>query len=70
MVISIKSERKPFKMLDEPTVEELTVEVDMLKAWLPLMVKLDSSFDVNLNNADDPEVLKSIDNTLRGQQSH
>ena len=57
-------------MLDEPTVEELTVEVDMLKAWLPLMVKLDSSFDVNLNNADDPEVLKSIDNTLRGQQSH
>lgn len=61
-----KVRTKTFKMLDEPTVEELTVEVDMLKAWLPLMVKLDSSFDVNLNNADDPEVLKSIDNTLRG----
>lgn len=65
-----KVRTKTFKMLDEPTVEELTVEVDMLKAWLPLMVKLDSSFDVNLNNADDPEVLKSIDNTLRGQQSY
>ncbi|CAK9084158.1 Hypothetical protein SCF082_LOCUS39934 [Durusdinium trenchii] len=62
-----KVRTKTFKMLDEPTVEELTVEVDMLKAWLPLMVKLDSSFDVNLNNADDPEVLKSIDTTLRGQ---
>eukprot|EP00913_Durusdinium_trenchii_P031406 g29404.t2 len=41
-----KVRTKTFKMLDEPTVEELTVEVDMLKAWLPLMVKLDSSFDV------------------------
>ena len=29
-------------------VQELTVEVDMLKAWLPLMVHLDSSFDINL----------------------
>ena len=62
-----KVRTKTFKMLDEPTVEELTVEVDMLKAWLPLMVTLDSSFDVNLNNADDPQVLRAIDKTLRGQ---
>jgi len=61
-----KVRTKTFKMVDEPTIEELTVEVEMLKAWLPLMVKLDSSFDVNLNNADDPEVLQSIEKTLKG----
>ncbi|CAE7261185.1 unnamed protein product, partial [Symbiodinium pilosum] len=65
-----KVRTKTFKMVDEPTIEELTVEVEMLKAWLPLMVKLDSSFDVNLNNADDPEVLQSIEKTLRGEKSH
>ncbi|CAJ1377531.1 unnamed protein product [Effrenium voratum] len=35
-----KVRTKTFKMVDEPTVEELTVEVSMLKAWLPLMVRL------------------------------
>ncbi|CAE7778885.1 unnamed protein product [Symbiodinium sp. CCMP2456] len=65
-----KVRTKTFKMVDEPTIEELTVEVEMLKAWLPLMVKLDSSFDVNLNNADDPEVLQSIEKTLRGETAH
>lgn len=62
-----KVRTKTFKMVDQPTIEELTVEVDMLKTWLPLMVKLDSGFDVNLNNADDPHVLKNIEKVLRGQ---
>eukprot|EP00931_Biecheleriopsis_adriatica_P074671 TRINITY_DN4867_c0_g3_i1.p1 TRINITY_DN4867_c0_g3~~TRINITY_DN4867_c0_g3_i1.p1 ORF type:complete len:263 (+),score=45.33 TRINITY_DN4867_c0_g3_i1:56-790(+) len=61
-----KLRTKTFKMVDQPTIDELTVEVEMLRAWLPLMVKLDSGFDVNLNNADDPHVLRSIERTLRG----
>lgn len=64
-----KVRTKTFKMVDQPTIEELTVEVDMLKTWLPLMVKLDSGFDVNLNNADDPHVLRNIEKVLRGQNS-
>eukprot|EP00440_Ansanella_granifera_P057921 gb/GFBE01062788.1/.p1 GENE.gb/GFBE01062788.1/~~gb/GFBE01062788.1/.p1 ORF type:complete len:567 (+),score=150.73 gb/GFBE01062788.1/:1-1701(+) len=62
-----KVRTKTFKMVDQPTIEELTVEVEMLRAWLPLMVKLDSGFDVNLNNADDPQVLRTIERTLRGE---
>eukprot|EP00930_Biecheleria_cincta_P084844 TRINITY_DN74277_c0_g1_i1.p1 TRINITY_DN74277_c0_g1~~TRINITY_DN74277_c0_g1_i1.p1 ORF type:complete len:592 (-),score=129.41 TRINITY_DN74277_c0_g1_i1:118-1893(-) len=62
-----KIRTKTFKMVDQPTIEELTVELDMLKTWLPLMVKLDSGFDVNLNNADDPHVLRNIEKVLRGE---
>jgi len=61
-----KVRTKTFKMVDQPTIEELTVEVEMLRTWLPHMIKLDSSFDINLNNADDPEVLRNIERTLKG----
>jgi len=62
-----KVRTKTFKMLDQPTVEELTVELAMLQKWLPLMVGLDNSFDVNLNDLEDPVTLRRIERTLRGQ---
>merc|ERR1719313_3339652 len=47
-----KVRTKTFKMLDQPTIEEMTIECEMLQKWLPLMVNLDDGFDVNLNNVD------------------
>mmetsp|Transcript_105852 Transcript_105852/g.225930 ORF Transcript_105852/g.225930 Transcript_105852/m.225930 type:complete len:502 (-) Transcript_105852:30-1535(-) len=61
-----KVRTKTFKMLDQPTIEELTVEVAMVHKWLPLMVKLDNGFDVNLNDVEDPRTLQTIERTLRG----
>lgn len=61
-----KVRTKTFKMVDQPTIEELTVEVAMLHKWLPLMVNLDSGFDVNLNDVEDPRTLQAIEKTLRG----
>lgn len=62
-----KVRTKTFKMVDQPSVDELITQIGMLRTWLPLMVKLDSNFDVNLNNADDPTVLRRITSVLRGE---
>jgi len=61
-----KVRTKTFKLLDEPTIEELTVEVSMLMKWVPLMVDLDKSFDVNLENVEDAAMLQRIEETLQG----
>lgn len=61
-----KVRTKTFKLVDQPTIDELTVEVSMLQKWLPLMVKLDTSFDVNLSDVEDTQELKKIYKLLRG----
>lgn len=63
----LKVRTKTFKLVDQPTIEELTVEVSMLTKWLPLMVSLDRGFDVNLNEVDDPQALQRIEKVLSGQ---
>jgi len=61
-----KVRTKTFKMLEHPTAEELALEVSMLLKWLPLMVKLDRSFDVNLRTIGDSVTLQSIERMLSG----
>lgn len=61
-----KVRTKTFKMVDQPTIEELTLQVEMLIKWVPLMVKLDNGFDVNLNDVEDPRALQRIERTLKG----
>lgn len=63
-----KVRTKTFKLVDQPTIEELTVEVGMLVKWLPLMVRLDRGFDVNLNEVDNTETLKRIETVLSGSE--
>eukprot|EP00929_Paragymnodinium_shiwhaense_P102796 TRINITY_DN6602_c0_g1_i1.p1 TRINITY_DN6602_c0_g1~~TRINITY_DN6602_c0_g1_i1.p1 ORF type:complete len:609 (-),score=161.59 TRINITY_DN6602_c0_g1_i1:203-2029(-) len=63
-----KVRRKTFKMVDQPTVEELLVEVDMCRKWLPMMVNLDDGFDVNLDDLEDAAQIEAIEETLRGKQ--
>lgn len=61
-----KVRTKTFKMLDLPSVDELTVELAMVQKWLPLMIQLDGSFDVNLDDLEDPVTLRRIERTLKG----
>jgi len=61
-----KVRTKTFKMLDQPTVEELAVELALVQKWLPLMTRLDNSFDINLSDLEDPAVLRRIERTLHG----
>jgi len=61
-----KVRTKTFKMLDQPSVEELAVELALVQQWVPLMTRLDNSFDVNLSDLEDPAVLRHIEQTLLG----
>lgn len=58
---------KTFKMLDQPTVEELNVQVDLLHNWVPLMVALDDGFDVEFDSLENDNQLKEIEATLQGK---
>ncbi|CAK0876595.1 unnamed protein product [Prorocentrum cordatum] len=58
----IKVRTKTFKMLDEPTDDELIVELSLLHRWLPLMVELDDGFDVDLNSLDGDVQIDEIEN--------
>lgn len=61
-----KVRTKTLKMVDQPSIDELNTQLGLLRTWLPLMIKLDSDFDLNLNNAADPSTLKHITTTLCG----
>merc|ERR1712151_216505 len=56
---------KTFKMLDEPMVEELIVELKLLNQWVEKIVSLDDGLDVELENLDDARNISEIEDALR-----
>mmetsp|Transcript_117570 Transcript_117570/g.379441 ORF Transcript_117570/g.379441 Transcript_117570/m.379441 type:complete len:503 (+) Transcript_117570:109-1617(+) len=58
---------KTVKMLSEPTVEELTAELALLKSWLPHMVRKDCGFDIELDCTDDDERLRELHKQVTGE---
>lgn len=65
----VKLRTKTLKMLDEPTVEELTAEITLLHRWLPHMVQRDCGFDIELDNTEDNEHLMAIDKDITGEET-
>eukprot|EP00971_Amphidinium_carterae_P190817 3786613-Amphidinium_carterae.1 len=57
----IKVRTKTFKLVDQPTVDELTTEVTLLEQWLPLMVTVDKTFDINLEDMEGPPHMWGIE---------
>ncbi|CAK0855303.1 unnamed protein product [Prorocentrum cordatum] len=60
----LKVRTKTFKFLEEPTEEELIVELSLLHRWIPLMVELGDSFDIDLNSLDDEAAFGEVENML------
>lgn len=60
---------KTFKMIDAPSVEELSAQQDMLHQWLPRIVKKDDHFDANLSAIGSAEELKAIEDALGDPRS-
>jgi len=56
---------KVTKMLDEPTVEELQIELELIRQWLPLMVKHDGGFSMDLAGLQGWEEASAIEEALR-----
>lgn len=63
-----KLRTKTLKMLNEPTVEELTAELSLLKMWLPHMVKKDSGFDLELESSEDNDRLMQLHKVITGEE--
>lgn len=61
-----KVRTKTCKIIDDPSMQELAVELDLLHHWLPLLVALDDGFDCDLNDLDDAGAIAQIESTLRG----
>jgi len=59
---------KSFKMIDQPTPEELHVELPMIRGWIPQLVYLDNGCDFDLDALDSHEHIREIEDTLRGVQ--
>eukprot|EP00927_Polykrikos_kofoidii_P018094 TRINITY_DN18317_c0_g1_i1.p1 TRINITY_DN18317_c0_g1~~TRINITY_DN18317_c0_g1_i1.p1 ORF type:complete len:377 (+),score=72.53 TRINITY_DN18317_c0_g1_i1:187-1317(+) len=60
---------KTVKMLSEPTIEELTAELALLKRWLPFMVKQDNGFDVELDSTEDNDQLRELHKMITGEDA-
>jgi len=56
---------KVAKMLDEPTVEELRTELELMRQWLPLMVKHDGGFSVDLAGLNGWQEAAAVEKALR-----
>jgi hypothetical protein len=56
---------KTLKIMDEPTVEELEVQLPLMRKWLPQLVFLDSGFDFSLDDMDNRTRIKEIENALK-----
>mmetsp|Transcript_21682 Transcript_21682/g.50698 ORF Transcript_21682/g.50698 Transcript_21682/m.50698 type:complete len:533 (+) Transcript_21682:67-1665(+) len=61
----IKVRTKTFKLVDQPTADELNTEVTLLEQWLPLMVTVDKNFDINLEDMEGPPHMWGIEEKLR-----
>jgi len=59
---------KTVKMLDKPTVLELTAELNLLRLWLPHIVRRDSGFDLEIEGTDDDRVLASLHKQVTGEE--
>lgn len=64
-----KVRTKTLKLVAQPTIEELTMEIDICRQWFPHMVCLDAGFDVDLSALDNVEQLQKIEEMLCGSSS-
>lgn len=57
---------KSLKIIDQPTPEEMELELRMVRRWLPQLVRLDGGCDFDLDALDSYASIQEIEDTLRG----
>lgn len=63
-----KLRAKCCKLVDQPDIDELTVELEMVARWLEGMVRLDDGFDLDLEALDEESQVVIIEEVLRGDR--
>lgn len=61
---TLRVRTKTVKMVDDPWMLELWAQLQLLKTWLPRIVKQDRSLDIDLNSLHSPDVLQRIEDLL------
>lgn len=61
---TLRVRTKTVKMVDDPYMLELWAQLQLLKTWLPRIVKQDRSLDIDLNSLHSPDVLQRIEDLL------
>jgi len=62
-----KLRAKCCKLVDQPDMDELIVQLGMVGKWLQPMVQLDEGFDLDLECLEDENQLEIIEGVLRGE---
>eukprot|EP00927_Polykrikos_kofoidii_P046738 TRINITY_DN40876_c0_g1_i1.p1 TRINITY_DN40876_c0_g1~~TRINITY_DN40876_c0_g1_i1.p1 ORF type:complete len:545 (+),score=107.20 TRINITY_DN40876_c0_g1_i1:109-1743(+) len=63
---SFRVRTKSFRIIDQPTPEEMHLELQMILDWLPRLVFLDDACDFTLDEMDCQDQILNIESTLRG----
>mmetsp|Transcript_127904 Transcript_127904/g.368455 ORF Transcript_127904/g.368455 Transcript_127904/m.368455 type:complete len:582 (-) Transcript_127904:98-1843(-) len=59
---------KTVKMLDEPALEEMLAQLELLHTWLPHLVKRDRGIDIVLEDSEDDTRLRDLDQDVTGER--
>eukprot|EP00927_Polykrikos_kofoidii_P069502 TRINITY_DN65011_c0_g1_i1.p1 TRINITY_DN65011_c0_g1~~TRINITY_DN65011_c0_g1_i1.p1 ORF type:complete len:438 (+),score=77.66 TRINITY_DN65011_c0_g1_i1:120-1433(+) len=62
-----KLRAKCCKLVDQPDIEELQLQLELLADWLEPMVQLDSGFDLDLEAMEEMSQVQKVDAVLRGK---
>lgn len=46
---------KTLKLMDQPTMKELTIQLDIVRQWLPAIVSLDDNLDIEFSDPQDAD---------------
>jgi len=59
---------KVCKLVDNPDMDELAIELEMISKWLNLMVSLNEGFDLDLEALVDASLVGVVESVLRGER--
>lgn len=64
----VKVRAKVCKLVDQPDIEELDIELDMISKWLALMVNINEGFDLDFEALVDSRLVGVVEGVLHGER--
>jgi len=63
---TLRVRAKVCKLVDQPDIDELIIQLEMITKWLEAMVNLNDGFDLDLEALDTEDQVEIIESVLRG----
>merc|ERR1719271_91928 len=55
---------KTIKLVPEPTLQALTMQLEVLKSWFPLLISYEDDADIDFGREDDPRISPVVKSLL------